>query len=217
MNAIEHKNKIQSALKILYTVTKGIYFVRDNSVKTLKVGPDSPNLVLELVVTWRELLKNGENGFKLTVVIDAKSFIWYLRYTSDLSAIAVRLDDDSKLFTVSFAANELLEALTRTVPEKSDMSVHFIDNVNLIKLRHEFYDFIKEHLGMNKAVKYAKKIYALDKEHSIENWQLLIVEIEKDARHYMGPFIAKGIAMSLRGIVERHFKKLTLNGGRMGL
>ncbi len=217
MNATENKSKIQSALKVLYPITRGIYFVRNDSVKTLKVGPDSPNVVLELVVTWRELLKDGKNESGLTTVIDAKSFIWYLRYASDLSAIAVRLDDDSKLFTVSFAANELLEALTRTVPEKSDMSVHFIDNVNLIKLRHEFYDFIKEHLGMNKAVKYAKKIYALNREHSIESWHLLIVEIEKDARHYMGPFIARGIAMSLIEIVERHFKKLNLNGGRMGL
>ncbi len=215
MNATEHKNRIQSALKILYPITKGIYFVRNNSVKTLQVGPDSPNVVLELVLTWREILENYENESELTAVIDAKTFIWYLRYSTDLSAIAVRLNDDSRLFAVSFAANELLEALTEGSSEKSNV-VHFIDNVNLIKLRHEFYDFIKEHLGMNKAVKYAKRIYALNRENSIESWHLLIVEIEKDARHYMGPFIARGIAMSLREIVERHFKMLNLNNGGVG-
>ncbi len=202
---------IIDSLKKLVDMVDEIYFVRPPKVITFKDGEKMVPTIEKTIQLWSDFLSFNSAIIEHdpSIFLDFAEFMLLIKFAASL-AIVVRFVDDSNLFTISFVLNELAETLREPVKRGTTISIQFMHPDNLIRLRHEFYEFLRKTIGVHASVKYASKIFAFDHKNKIDDWDRLIDEISRDTQKILGKFIARGVKKSLKSIVTKYYKVIEL-------
>ncbi len=208
----EHKKRVKELLHRLSAMVEGVYFVRYQQVWPIKNNMGHAERIKNVAGYWIDFFSKNPDAFNADpgVFLDFETYHWFMKFILPL-AIAVRFQDDSNLFTISLILGEIAETI-RKMLENNIYTLEIMDDENLIRLRYEFYEFLKSNLGTSIAVKYATSIYSLDQRSCPEDWEKLIDSVSREVRGIMGPFIARGINSSLNELVKKYFRVIKLRG-----
>jgi len=206
----ENQEKLKELLQKLSVISEGVYIINSKQIWSVKNNKKHAERIKVVSEYWMNFFSQNPDILYVEpgVFLDFRSYHWFMKFICSLT-IAVRFIDDSKLFTISFILGEIAETIKNMV-EQGIFTIELMDSEDMIRLRHEFYEFLRSNLGTGVAVKYANKIYSLDQKSGIKDWKNLITLIEQEARKLMGPFIARGIESSLEDMVKKYYKIIKL-------